>query len=120
MSPIPPEDKTKLAPSEVFDEQLDDWRLLAGQLHARFRTRTFHAGVQLIDRIGAAADAADHHPDVDLRYSYVHVAMSSHDVQGITRRDVRLARAISEFANEAGIESDPEALEDLGTGPSVP
>ena len=114
MTPISPEDKTKLAPSELADERLDDWRLLAGRLHARFRTRTFTAGVQLVDRIAAAADAADHHPDVDLRYSHVDVAMFSHDVRGITRRDVRLARAISEFAGDAGIEADPAGLKVLG------
>lgn len=106
MSPIPPEDKITLEPGQLVEEHLDDWRYLGGQLQARFRTRNFNAGVQFVNQIGAEADAADHHPDVDLRYSYVHVAMHSHDVRGITRRDVRLARAISQFAREAGVEAD--------------
>ena len=114
MSPIPAEDKVPVSPSQLLAEQLDDWRYVAGRLHARFRTRNFTAGVRLVDRIGAAADAADHHPDVDLRYSSVDIAMNSHDVRSITARDVRLARAISEFAREAGIPSEPGALQVLG------
>jgi 4a-hydroxytetrahydrobiopterin dehydratase len=85
---------------------LDDWRLLLGALHARFRTRDFARGMRFLERIAAEADKADHHPDVDLRYGFVHIRLRSHDVGGVTQRDVRLARVISELAD--GLDLTPE------------
>jgi 4a-hydroxytetrahydrobiopterin dehydratase len=48
----------------------------------------------------------NHHPDVDLRYPHVDVRLSSHDAGGITERDVRLARTITDIAAAAGAELD--------------
>ena len=81
------------------------WRESSDGLHARFATRTFARGVALIDRIGILADAADHHPDVDLRYPYVEVTLISHDVGRVTDRDVALAEQISAAATDIGIEN---------------
>ncbi len=106
MSPFPPEDLRPISAQDIVSEGLDDWGHEAGQLRARFATRTFTRGVAFIDRIGVAADAADHHPDVDLRFGHVVIAMLSHDVGAITARDIRLARTISEIAAELGNSAD--------------
>ena len=45
------------------------------------------SGVEFVVAIGRDADAADHHPDVDLRYDHVDVRLTSHDVGGLSRRD---------------------------------
>jgi 4a-hydroxytetrahydrobiopterin dehydratase len=58
----------------------------------------------------AAADAMDHHPDVDLRTRRVEVVHSRPDVDGVTGRDVRLARAISGLAAELGVAAAPEQV----------
>jgi 4a-hydroxytetrahydrobiopterin dehydratase len=100
------DDKTVLDGHGVAAALLDDWRLLFDALHARFRTGSFAKGVAFVDRIAHEADKADHHPDIDLRYGFVHVRLSSHDVGGVTMRDVRLARVISELAD--GFELAPE------------
>ncbi len=86
---------------------LDDWRRLLTGIRARFRTGDFATGVALVDRIGAAADEANHHPDVSLTYPEVKVVLSSHDVGGITSRDIDLARRISGLAAEPGVAADP-------------
>jgi 4a-hydroxytetrahydrobiopterin dehydratase len=83
----------------VAAARLDDWRLLLGALHGRFRTGSFARGMAFLERIAAEAERADHHPDVDLRYGFVHVRLSSHDAGGVTERDVALARVISELAD---------------------
>lgn len=108
------------APTEADQERLDghaveaellaDWRVMFSALHARFRTGDFATGLALVDRIGAAAEAADHHPDVELTYPLVTVRLASHDVGGITRRDVRLAREISEAAAGLGVPADPAGV----------
>ena len=96
--------------AEVEAAGLSDWRQLFEALRTRFRTRDFATGLRLVGRIGELAEAANHHPDVDLRYPHVNVTLFSHDVFGVTSRDVDLARGISEAAAELGVEADPSAV----------
>lgn len=92
---------------------LADWRVLFGVLHARFRTGDFATGLRLVNEIGEAAEAANHHPDLDLSYTHVHVRLSSHDVGGVTSRDVDLAREISRLAEGMDAGADPSAVQVL-------
>jgi 4a-hydroxytetrahydrobiopterin dehydratase len=100
---------TTLSFAEVEAAELTDWRQLFEALHTRFRTGGFDQGLALVTRIAALADEVNHHPDVDLRYPHVNVRLFSHDVFGVTSRDLDLARAISDAAAELGIEADPTA-----------
>lgn len=102
--------KQKLTHDEVLAARLDDWRQIWSLLKARFRTGDFATGLALVDRIGAAAEEANHHPDITLTYPEVIVTLTSHDVGGITSRDVELARRVSELAAEAGAEADVSGL----------
>jgi 4a-hydroxytetrahydrobiopterin dehydratase len=90
---------------------VEDWRVVADGAYAHFRTGSFAAGVALVDAIGRLADAANHHPDVDLRYRGVTVRLVSHDVQGLSERDVELARQISGAAGALGVAADPAAVQ---------
>lgn len=108
--------KQKLTEAEVRAAGLDDWRQVLGTIRARFRTGDFATGLALVDRIGAAAEEADHHPDVTLTYPEVRVTLSSHDVGGITSRDVELARIISTYAAEAGADADVSGLTQVELG----
>jgi 4a-hydroxytetrahydrobiopterin dehydratase len=103
------EQKQVLTFAQVEAAGLGDWRQLFEALRTRFTTGGFNQGLELVTRIAALADEADHHPDVDLRYPHVNVTISSHDVFGVTSRDIDLARAISAAAAELGIEADPTA-----------
>lgn len=87
-----------------------DWRVQGGSAVARFTTGSFATGLRLITRIGALAEAANHHPDVDLRYETVTVRTSSHDINGLSRRDLLLAQEISAAARELSIAADPGDL----------
>jgi len=90
---------------------VDDWRVVFGGACAHFRTGSFRAGVALVDVIGGLADAANHHPDVDLRYAGVTVRLVTHEVGGLSARDVELAQQISLAARELGIAADPSAVQ---------
>ncbi|WP_148615657.1 4a-hydroxytetrahydrobiopterin dehydratase [Nocardioides rubriscoriae] len=116
MTQAPDDDRPLLGGHDVEAELLADWRLLFDALHARFETGDFATGVRLVEAIGAAADAADHHPDVDLTYPRVDVRLSSHDVGGVTMRDVRLAREISTAAGRLGATPRPDRLSVLELG----
>ena len=99
--------------SDVAEGGLDDWRMLFRALHARFRTGNFATGLELVARIGEAAEELDHHPDLDLRYPRLDVRLSSHDVGGVTDRDLELARRISGFAADLGVAADPAGVQVL-------
>lgn len=97
-------------------EGLADWTKLASALHARFATGDFATGLRLVDAIGAEAEARNHHPDLDLRYSHLDVKLMSHDSGGVTDRDIRLARRISELAAAEGASADRAAVTLLEVG----
>jgi 4a-hydroxytetrahydrobiopterin dehydratase len=105
--------KQRLTHDELLQAGLDDWRKILNRLRARFRTGDFATGLALVDRIGAAAEEVNHHPDVQLTYPEVIVTLSSHDVGGITSRDVDLARRISELAREVGASADTVGLTEV-------
>ncbi|KQT91016.1 hypothetical protein ASG49_11695 [Marmoricola sp. Leaf446] len=110
---ISEQDREPLRSQEVSDGLPDGWRLLLGQVVARYATGDFTTGARLVQRVAELADEADHHPDVDLRYPHVTVGLSSHDVGAVTRRDLRLAAAIAETAAELGVQPGevPDTLE---------
>ena len=86
-----------------------DWRIVRDDACAHFRTGSFTAGVSLVDAIGRLADAANHHPDVDLRPDGVTVRLRTHSTGGLSERDVDLARQISAVARDLGVPIDPPA-----------
>lgn len=93
----------KLSTAELAEAGLTGWRLTGDALTATFKTRRFSTGLELVNRIGASAEKANHHPDLTLTYTEVGVTLSSHDVGGITSRDIDLARNISGHAADLGV-----------------
>jgi 4a-hydroxytetrahydrobiopterin dehydratase len=92
-------------------EGVDDWRVVFEGACAHFRTRTFVAGLALVNEIGRLAETAQHHPDIDLRYGAVTVRLSTHEVRGLSQRDVSLAQQISAAARDLGVTADPSAVQ---------
>jgi 4a-hydroxytetrahydrobiopterin dehydratase len=107
------DDRGRHSFSEVAEVGLDDWRMLFRALHARFLTENFATGLALVARIGEVAEKLDHHPDLDLRYPRLDVRLSSHDVGGVTDRDLELARRISGLAADLGVGADPSGVQVL-------
>ena len=87
-----------------------DWRVVRNDACAHFRTGSFATGVAFVDAIGRLADAADHHPDVDLRSDGVTVRLRT-ESGGLDEREVGLAQQISAAANELGVPVDPTSLQ---------
>jgi 4a-hydroxytetrahydrobiopterin dehydratase len=94
-------------------EGLDDWRVLLLTLQTSFRTGSMATGLELAARIGAAADEANHHPDLTVTYPRLHVLLTTHDAGGLTDRDVELARTISAIADKMGIDAEPAVVTQL-------
>jgi 4a-hydroxytetrahydrobiopterin dehydratase len=102
----------KIAPRQFHEAPgIEDWRVVFEGACAHFRTKSFAVGVALVDEIGRLADAANHHPDVDLRYAGVTVRLVTHDVDGLSEHDVALAQQISAAARELGVAADPTRVQ---------
>ena len=114
--PTPPDPQRTLTEQELVSEQLPDWRMLIDTLHASYDTGDFVRAVELVDAIALAAEEMGHHPDLDLAYGRLDVRLVSHDVGGVTSRDVVLARTISELALAGGATPHPERTSVLELG----
>ena len=79
---------------------LPGWARRGDVLTKTFTWPTFAGGIDFVNRVARAADAADHHPDIDIRYTKVTCALSTHDAGGITEADLALAGRIEELAAE--------------------
>ncbi len=71
------------------------WRLDDDKLVRDWTFRDFVAAMHFVNQIAALAEAADHHPDIDIRYNQVRLGLVSHDAGGVTDRDARMASSIS-------------------------
>lgn len=100
-----------LSGDDIAQLGLDDWRSMYGALEARFVTGDFVTGLRLVAAIGAVAEAAGHHPEIELRSEYVNVLLTSHDAGGKTLRDVDLARRITAAAADLGVASEPALVQ---------
>ncbi len=72
-----------------------NWNLIKGALVREWTFPDFVAAMSFVNQIAAMAEAAGHHPDIDIRYNRVRLALISHDAGGITERDANMAKHIS-------------------------
>ena len=73
---------------------LPGWTRKGDTLVKSYHFATFPAGIEFIRRVATVAEKMSHHPDIDIRYTKVSFALSTHDAGGITDKDLALARAI--------------------------
>ena len=88
--------RTKLTDVEVQAalKSLPGWGVESGAIVKTFKFSRFADGIAFVQRVAKAADAMDHHPDIDIRYTKVTFTLSTHDAGGITQKDLDLASAI--------------------------
>jgi 4a-hydroxytetrahydrobiopterin dehydratase len=92
---------TPLSDTEVQERlgALDGWQLAGGDgpasIERRFERQDFAAALAFVNRVGEAAEAADHHPDILLHgWNKVRLTLSTHSAGGLTEADFDLAARI--------------------------
>ena len=75
-------------------EDLAGWEPGDAVVGKDYRFDTFPQAVAFVVAVGFAAEAANHHPDLDIRYNRVHVELSTHSEGGVTEKDLELAKEI--------------------------
>lgn len=88
----------------LSDDQVDDalsglagWERTEGELRRSVKFPTFLDGIDAVRRIAERAEAADHHPDIDIRWRTVSFTLSTHSEDGITQKDLELAAQIDQI-----------------------
>ena len=70
-----------------------DWQIESAELVRTFLFKDFRASLAFVNKVGDLAEKAGHHPDIDIRYNKVRLALVTHDAGGITQKDFDLATA---------------------------
>lgn len=85
----------------LTDSQIDEalarspgWTRIGDAIVRTCDFPSFAAAIAFVNAVADLAEAADHHPDIDIRYRRVTLALTTHDAGGLTRRDFALARQI--------------------------
>jgi len=79
---------------------LKGWAREGDVIVKRYTFKAFADGIRFVDRVAVAADRADHHPDIDIRWTTVTMALTTHSAGGLTRKDFALAAEIDGLAGD--------------------
>ena len=83
------------------------WRHEGESLVRTVECPTFRAAIDLVVAVADAAEAADHHPDIDIRWRRVTFRLTTKAADGITFRDLAMAATLDDLVSggTAGLES---------------
>ncbi len=77
---------------------LPGWTRSGIAIQRIFQFSDFKAAMGFVNKVADAAEHANHHPDIDIRYNKVTLSLVSHDSGGVTNRDIRMAERINQVA----------------------
>jgi 4a-hydroxytetrahydrobiopterin dehydratase len=78
-------------------DELGGWTRRGEEIVKTFKLPSFAAAISFTTHVGFLAEAANHHPDIDIRYNKVTLALSTHDAGGLTANDFALAAKADEL-----------------------
>ena len=89
-----------LSPSDVSSRlsSVPKWRVESGEITRTFEFKDFVDALAFVNRVGEAAEKTGHHPDIDIRWNKVRLALVTHDAGGLTAKDFELAAAADKLA----------------------
>ena len=73
---------------------LPGWSRRGDVITKTFQFRNFLSGIHFVSAVAKAAETADHHPDIDIRYTKIICTLSTHSAGGITQKDLSMAAEI--------------------------
>lgn len=91
----------RLLDDEEITRQLADlpaWSRDGSSIRAAYTAPDFLSGIGLVDAVAEDAEAMDHHPDIDIRWTTITFTLSTHSEGGLTQLDIELAHQIAQGA----------------------
>lgn len=92
MRPYSPEELEELL------HELPDWLSTDFAIHRSYEFPSFAAAMKFVNEVAGLAENHNHHPDIEIRFREVSLSLWTHTVSGVTKRDLELAKAISELS----------------------
>jgi 4a-hydroxytetrahydrobiopterin dehydratase len=88
--------RRKLTTEEIENSlsRLDGWNAEDKFLRKSFKFENFAEALEFVNRVGAVAESADHHPDIKFGWGYADIELTTHDTGGLTHNDFDVAKAI--------------------------
>jgi len=83
--------KLTLAEIRTAIRSVPDWRRRGPVLCRTWTFEDFPKALAFVNRVGRIAERRQHHPDIDIRWNRVTLALTTHDAGGLTSRDFQLA-----------------------------
>jgi 4a-hydroxytetrahydrobiopterin dehydratase len=85
-----------LSPDEIKSRlaSIPGWSLEKDELVRHFQFPDFLGSIAFVNGVAQLAEAAGHHPDIDIRYNKVRLALTTHDAGGISSKDFDLAAKV--------------------------
>ena len=74
------------------------WKLEGKEIVRHYQFPDFVAAMLFVNEVAEKAENAGHHPDIDIRYDKVRLALISHDQGGLTQRDLKMAQALDSLS----------------------
>lgn len=81
---------------------LPGWRREGDEIRRTLTAPDFPAAIRIVDEIAVKAEELGHHPDIDIRWRILHLALTTHDAGGLTELDFKLAAVIDDIAAKHG------------------
>jgi 4a-hydroxytetrahydrobiopterin dehydratase len=78
-------------------ETLPGWKLVEKAIERQIEFPDFKAAMKFVNTVAEAAEAANHHPDITINYNKVRFTLISHDLGGVTQRDIKMAGKINQL-----------------------
>jgi 4a-hydroxytetrahydrobiopterin dehydratase len=78
--------------------RLEGWSKNGIAIERKYEFKDFVQAMQFVNKVADAAEAAGHHPDIQIVYNRVTLQLTSHDSGGVTQRDVNMAGKINAIA----------------------
>ena len=81
-------------------KKLPEWELDKKHIERTFEFDDFTQAIEFVNGVAEIADEEDHHPDIDVRYNKVRIALSTHSEGGLTELDFEVAEKIGTLVDE--------------------
>ena len=93
---------TRATPSEIKTAlaAIPLWKRRKSVIARTFEFSDFPAAMKFVNRVAKKAEAADHHPDIDIRWNKAALKLTTHDAGGLTGADFALAQAIDRMVSD--------------------
>jgi 4a-hydroxytetrahydrobiopterin dehydratase len=78
--------------------EIPDWKKEDALISRTFQFKDFPAAMKFVNAVAALAEQAWHHPDIDIRWNKVTLALTTHDAGGLTQKDFDLARQFDQLS----------------------